>query len=516
MQCPTCGNDTPGTLGKCSHCEAPIDVYSVGPAVPLAAPLADPAVSGTADTLGEQTMMVLPPTPSWAPGPQPPVRPDLAMPPPPTAPPPAASQPPVSQPAAFQQPSPQSAVTGPQAPPPFQPSAEPPAATPGTASPLPPVDPDDTAAWTFDPDEDDSGSFGTVPPPPAWGNGQPALPAHEKPALPAATNPAPQPFGLAPQPEPRESIVPDSWFARPRKPEEPDADATQMWGQQGAAQPPAFQDADATRIAPGPMMGPGPGPHGFGGDLDRTRMDPGAPMGAPPMGAPPMGAPMGPGDPVYGGFPPAQRPPKSGGTSKPLIVAVAALVTVAAGAVAFVAWPSGGDPSASTSPAPSASSTQVAQKNTIPAATKQQAAAMNALLNDSVDTRRILAGALGRAGKCKTLPQAIQGFQTVAQRRQNQLRRTSRLQVDKLANGERLRGSLSQALTTSLQVDQVLLQWAQANQRNCHGKPRPSAAQVPGRAAIEQRATAAKKQFVVLWNPVAKKTGQPQRSWKRV
>lgn len=173
-------------------------------------------------------------------------------------------------------------------------------------------------------------------------------------------------------------------------------------------------------------------------------------------------------------------------------------------------------PSAGTNPSPAASQTQVAQKNAIPAETRQQAAVLNKILNDSVDTRRVLAGALGRAGKCKTLPQAIQGFQTVAQRRTNQLNRTKALKVDKLANGERLRASLSQALMASLQVDQVLLRWAQANQPRCKGKPRPSAARVPGRAAIEQRATTAKKQFVVLWNPVAKKTGQPQRSWKRV
>ncbi len=62
----------------------------------------------------------------------------------------------------------------------------------------------------------------------------------------------------------------------------------------------------------------------------------------------------------------------------------------------------------------------------------------------------------------------------------------------------------------------VLLKWAQANQRNCRGKPKPSAAHVPGRAAQERRATTAKKQFVVLWNPVAQKTDQPKRSWKRV
>jgi hypothetical protein len=290
------------------------------------------------------------------------------------------------------------------------------------------------------------------------------------------------------------------------------------------------------------MMNPGlSGGQGFGGDFDQTRMDTGSPMGGPaamgPMNQGPMGPgmqPMGPGDPAaYGGYPPGQMPPgqmppgqfpagqmppgqHKNGASKPLIVVVAALVTVAVGAVAFVAWPSGDDSPGGTDPSPGASQKQVAQKNAIPPETKQQAAAVNKILNDSVDTRRILAGALGRAGKCKTLPQAIQGFQTVAQRRTNQMNRTKGLQVDKLANGERLRGSLSQALTASLQVDQVLLQWAQANQRHCKGKPRPAAAQVPGRAAGEQRATTAKKQFVVLWNPVAKKTGQPQRSWKRV
>ncbi|NDU77881.1 hypothetical protein GWI34_35515 [Actinomadura sp. DSM 109109] len=252
-------------------------------------------------------------------------------------------------------------------------------------------------------------------------------------------------------------------------------------------------------------------------------MQPG-PMQQGPMGPgmQPMG-PMGPGDPAFG-YPPGQFPPGGpgapgqgkSGTSKPLIGAVAALVTVAVGAVAFVAWPSGDDPAPGPDPSPAASQKQVAQKNVIPPETKQQAAAMNGILNDSADTRRILAGALGRAGKCKTLPQAIQGFQTVAQRRTNQMRRTQGLKVDKLANGERLRTSLNQALGASLQVDQVLLRWAQANQRHCKGKPRPAAARVPGRADAERRATAAKKQFVVLWNPVAKKTSQPQRSWKRV
>ncbi|WP_141578655.1 hypothetical protein [Actinomadura sp. WMMA1423] len=563
MQCPTCGNDTPGTLGKCSHCEAPIDVYSVGPAVPLGAPVADaPAaggLAGGADPLGERTMMVPPPASSWAPSPQPPAAPDLGK-----------HHPgPQGMPQSGPQSGPQGSSEAP-AQPVLRLYAEPPASasapTPAVASPLPPRDPDDTAAWTFDPDADDdpSGGFSTASPPPAWGGGQQSPPAGD-PAPPAAGPMPPgaggsNPFGLQDQAPRTESIVPDSWFAQPRKPEA-EADATQVWGQQppGAALPPALPGPEATQIAPGPGGALAmPGAQGFDDfdqtrfeDFDRTRMDSGHPMGGPPPmgsmgvmgqgpmqqgpmqpgpmqpgpmqqgpmgpGMQPMGA-MGPGDPAYGGYPPGQFPPPQGksGTSKPLIAAVAALVTVAVGTVAFVVWPSGDDSPSGTGPSPAASQKQVAQKNAIPPATKQQAAALNAILNDSVDTRRILAGAIGRAGKCKTLPQAIQGFQTVAQRRTNQMRRTQGLKVDKLANGERLRGSLNQALGASLQVDQVLLQWAQANQRKCKGKPRPSAAQVPGRAAAERRATAAKKQFVILWNPVAKKTDQPQRSWKRV
>ncbi|TDD63688.1 hypothetical protein E1298_43400 [Actinomadura rubrisoli] len=361
----------------------------------------------------------------------------------------------------------------------------------------------------------------------------------------------PSSFGSEPLPEPK-SIVPESWFAQPRKPQEPDAEATQMWtpqaqpgdqswgapmhaaggGPQGEATMLDGTVLDgATQMAPGPAMGSGmpadqgtrldfnagPGQNGL---MGAPPMGAGGPMGAgmPPMGpGGPMGGQAGPGDPAFPGYqhqPPARS---GGGTSKPLLIAVSALVAVAVAAVAFVVWPSGDGSDPGAKPAkPRPGNTKVAQTNQIPSASRQQAGAMNAVLNASVDTRRVLAGALGRARTCKDLPTAIQGFQTVAQRRQNQLRRTQSLKLDKLSNGERLRGSLRQALQASLEVDQALLLWAQRNQRKCKGKPRPDAAHAPGRAVSEQRATLAKRQFVVLWNPVAKRTGQPQRSWQRV
>ncbi|HEY8479439.1 MAG TPA: hypothetical protein VIL71_06360 [Spirillospora sp.] len=588
MQCPTCGKDTPGTLGTCSHCEAPIDVYSVGPVGPLAAPVADTSATGAASGAA---------TGSTSTGTQPFVPPDVAphaqaesaaaadpssssgtggMPTVSTGGMPAVStggmpvvgspserpvlrlsvEPPDSpaEPSAQSPGTHQSSGTHPAGPPsagsestgpgPAVPGSTGPSPTvpeaPGQSSMVPesapastgsgstqtspsvqpPADPEDTAAWTFNPDEDDDEPAASAP-----SGGASAEPG-----------PVPNAFGAAPQPEPREPIVPESWFARPRKPDPQDVEPTQTWGaQQPGAEGQQSPDSGATQIAP-PMPDAGapggpPSPMGYPGDLEQTRMDQGSPMGGPPMGAPmeqgapmgqgmpmgPMGGPgQGPGDPAFGV--PPQGASSGGGTSKPLLAAVAALVTVAVGSVVFVLWPSGDNPSASAQPTASSSPSnkQVAQKNQIPTETKRQAAVLNKILDDSVATRRVLAGALSRAGKCKTLPQAIKGFEQVAQRRRNQIARTRNLEVDKLANGERLRASLTEALTASLQVDQVLLQWARKNRRNCKGRPKPSAAQVPGRAAIERRATTAKQRFVVLWNPVAKKTGQPQRSWKRV
>ncbi|MWA07241.1 hypothetical protein F8568_044310 [Actinomadura sp. LD22] len=553
MQCPTCGSHTPGTLGKCSNCDAPIDVYSVGP---LPAPVqgGPAAVLDGRAGLDEKTMMVPPPTPAWAP-----------------------------------------------------------------ASPAP-GDPESTATWTFDPDAEGYTPTGGTPALPAgsgganagpaangagangsaangqangqgsgWANGQVRANGQQQPALGAAPSsgaPALPPAGgfpggaLAPEepPPPVESIVPESWFAQPRKPDPQDAaEATQIydapqppvgqgWGAPlpAAGSPPQGQapmaDAEATQLAPGPMGGPMGGAIGgaqldgrtrmdFGsnGGFDQTRMDPGGTsvMGAPPMGpggpggfGPPGGGygdPMNPGMPMGnqgmpmnqlgpsgpggpggpGGYPPG--PARSGGgTSKPLLIGVAALVAVALVVVAFVAWPSGGGKDGGSPQASKSSSKPVSQNEKISSAEKQQAEAMSAVLDASVDARRVLAGALSRAGRCKDLPTAVQGFQNAVQRRQNQLNRTRNLKVGQLTKGAQLKTSLAQALQASLQVDQLLLQWAQRSRAHCHGKPKPDAAHVPGRAQGERRATLAKQKFVALWNPVAKKTGQPVRSWQRV
>ncbi|MBW8485315.1 hypothetical protein [Actinomadura parmotrematis] len=447
MQCPTCGTHTPGTVGPCPNCDAPLGA---------------PAAPG----LGDRTI-VAPPPPSWTP-------------------------------------------------------AAP--ATPDSES-------ESTAPWKFDPGADDEpparqaapGAL-PVPPPPAWG----------------------AQAGAEQEPE---SIVPDSWYAKPRRPEPepgpqqwtpqpaPPADeATQKWTPQGQAQPMAAPVADATQQQWGQQA---PAADGWGaapqqqqqwapqqdqwngqqqwgrpGDQNATQV---APMGG---GMPPYGQPgdfhqqgdfQQPGD-----F--QQQRPSGGGPSKPLLIGVSALVAVAVAAVGIVVFSKdddGGKPKAQAT-SPSTGKRPVAQQKPLSQAAKEQAAAVNALLNTSADARQALTHGLAAARSCKTLPASVGDFQRVAQRRKAQLARTAALEVDETPNGERMRARLKESYQASLEVDQALQVWALKAQRHCKGKPKPDAGHAPGRAAAEQRATAAKKQFVALWNPVAKKSGQPVRAWNNV
>ncbi|MFI0350629.1 hypothetical protein [Actinomadura sp. 9N407] len=385
-----------------------------------------------------------------------------------------------------------------------------------------------TAPWSFEAEEDTGGYETAPPPPPAWAaseqpsggnfvnNAPAAPPAPSAPAPPPAppapvgslqANPmgSPSPGGLGdPSVSAPESIVPESWYARPRK---PGAQSEQDQGvQQWAPQPQGFgmDNGQATFLDSGY-------PGGGATQLDQSPMNMGGPTGPMDSSLGPVGpyGPMGYEDGPHG-YPPASRGSKA---SKPLLVAVSALVTVAVVSVGLVLWPGGDAKPPAAQPTPSASkNTPVAQNKPIGPA-RQQAIKVNELLNTSASARRALAGALNGTAKCETLPAAIRGFQGVAQQRSNQMRRTKALKVDKLRNGAKMKLTLYQAFKASLEADQRLLVWADKAKRKCRGKPRPNVAKAPGRISAERRATIAKKNFVAMWNPVARAAGQPQRQW---
>lgn len=544
MQCPTCGSTTAGTLDRCANCGTPTGAAAArNPGGPGPAP-------GDADGgFGDRTMVV--PNPgalSAGPGGgQPPGGPGTPGTPPSGF---GGGQPgmPLSAPPAL-------APSAGDVPPPPAPSwASSEAAAAG--------DPESTAGWVFDPAE--SGEHkSSAPADPHPSDMKTIIAPMSAPAAPAATAQNWQ-DGAAEQPS--ESIVPESWYAKPRRPGEPAEPAgpqqwqpqpqatmaDQGWGQQ---QPPAAgfqQDAgeQATAMIDPGAAGSAPGgpggfgqPQGFGqdagfGQQGNFGQDAGfgqqGGFGQQDAGFGQQGG-FGQGNfgqqqgfdqggfdqGGYGGQQGFQGgPPPGGGSgggkkpSKPLLIGVGALVAAAVVAVTVVLWPSGDkggtDPNSSKSP--------VAQKSKIPVddATKQQAEALNSILNASADTKRTLVRGLAQSRKCQDLPGAVNSFKEVAQRRGNQLKRTQGLKVDKLEHGEKLRASLHNSLQASLDVDTALLNWANQSQKGCKGKPKPDAGHAPGRADAERRATSSKKGFVDLWNPVARKTGQPARTWTGV
>ncbi|MEU6036251.1 hypothetical protein ABZ801_12655 [Actinomadura sp. NPDC047616] len=478
-----------------------------------------------------------------------------------------------------------------------------PPAPPASPAPSAPaaVDPETTSAWAFD--AADVADVAEAPKTPAGGaptvivpavapadaatpsNGfvPPAAPA------PAAAEPAPpEPAASAPTPsapdapaawtneaagaqgpaEPHdptapESIIPESWFAQPKRPEErPDeqGQAAQAWAAQqpppawGMDAPPPADTAPPTAEPPGqttvldagapqppmphaamppaspapPMQQPAP----------PTLMDQGmyvnqppAPHpGAAPGNGPYYGAPYhNPADghfshPIQGadtappGFPPYPAGPHAKakkGVSKPLLITVSGLVVaalVSVGLVVFAKDDTKSQQPVANSASPSPTKTTVTQRQTkLPATMQDQAKEVDAILVASRDTRNELKRAVGAARSCKTLPAAMAGFQNVKTRRENQLRRTQALQLDKVPNGERLRATMRQAFQASLQADQALITWGQRAQRNCRGKPRPDVGRASGRVPAERKAIIAKRRLVAIWNPIAKKAGLPHR-----
>ncbi|HEY7482952.1 MAG TPA: hypothetical protein VH912_00695 [Streptosporangiaceae bacterium] len=217
----------------------------------------------------------------------------------------------------------------------------------------------------------------------------------------------------------------------------------------------------------------------------------------------PGGGPGGPGD--------LGPPQRSSGPSKPLLITVVGLVVVALVAVGVVLWPNGDkkQDSAASGQSPAAANTPASTKaNSVG---RQEAIVMNKILNASAASRSGLARALAAGKTCRGLPTAIAGFQQVATQRRSQMAHARAAKVGHLANGTRLRQSLTRSIQYSLAADQLLLTWARGKQ-GCHGRPKPDANYRRAGGPLSAQASAAKAQFATLWAPVARQYHLPART----
>jgi hypothetical protein len=195
--------------------------------------------------------------------------------------------------------------------------------------------------------------------------------------------------------------------------------------------------------------------------------------------------------------------PASGGPRRPgrplvPVIVAAALVAVVAGVVIFRALSGSTAAGAASGATPSVSSQDTR---------RQVAARLSGLLAQSVTDRAAVIGAAEDVRGCgPSLRQDARTFTRAASSRQHLLSLLASLPSRPLLPAAMLQ-DLTSAWQASAQVDTDLARWTQGNiARGCHRNSRSDAA-LRASYIPEDRATAGKRAFVTLWNPIARQYG---------
>jgi hypothetical protein len=143
---------------------------------------------------------------------------------------------------------------------------------------------------------------------------------------------------------------------------------------------------------------------------------------------------------------------------------------------------------------------------------REQAAAINELLDEMAASRSALGPAIAGAARCDGVAAAIEELDRVREERRDQLARATELPVNALPEGAELREALTRAAGHSLAADEAFLAWAKANQ-GCTDDETPRDEHfAKGRDLSRERARPAKEDFAGRWNPIAADHGLPARS----
>lgn len=144
---------------------------------------------------------------------------------------------------------------------------------------------------------------------------------------------------------------------------------------------------------------------------------------------------------------------------------------------------------------------------------RQEATALNVLLDRSVADRATVVAAVQEIEMCSSLSSAQQDLRGAAEHRQALLDQLGHMNLSELPTGEQLRAKLQGAWQSSAQSDRNYASWAEeAQAAGC--SPGGSAPHTPSYTAAQstdQAASQEKSAFVAPWNAVASNYGLPQR-----
>ncbi|WP_433292974.1 hypothetical protein ACQP2F_29445 [Actinoplanes sp. CA-030573] len=213
---------------------------------------------------------------------------------------------------------------------------------------------------------------------------------------------------------------------------------------------------------------------------------------------------------VYPGAPQPSGPPRRN-PLVPILVGVAVVLFLAVIGVGVLLFRQGrgGDPVAL--PSITVTTTPAGQAGTAPPTARQQAEAIDAILDRSAASRAKLNQAIDKVNRCTRLDAALADMRSVGDERNAQIADLDAADVSAIDSGE-LRSTLKSALQAALGADQQFVAWAEPTVKGgCAETPARKAAYAKSQAFSKQ-AQAAKKKFVALWNPVATPLGFEART----
>jgi len=147
-----------------------------------------------------------------------------------------------------------------------------------------------------------------------------------------------------------------------------------------------------------------------------------------------------------------------------------------------------------------------------PTSGQAQAMAIDQLLDAGGESRSSLRTAIREVQQCSGIDSGIAAIQAVVRQRSSQLQGARLLQVGALQDGSELRSDLIAAFQYSVAADQDYLLWAQGIQNEtCTENASPGDAHYAAALAADDSATAKKKSFLSLWDPIAAEQGLAQR-----
>jgi hypothetical protein len=217
---------------------------------------------------------------------------------------------------------------------------------------------------------------------------------------------------------------------------------------------------------------------------------------------------------------PLTSPPR-GGRGKAVLAALAAVAVLAAGGGAAFwlthrhqAHGALAAPTAATSTAPQspATSSGPATPSASPGTGSEQAEVTQITpeIQQSASARKTVLRATGAVGRCTMVPSTgISLMNQAISQRQNVIGRFGSLSVNAIPDGHAMLADLKRVLQRSITADRGFIGWMQDIQAaTCPVNTSTDASYQQGFRA-STRAVTAKKEFLALWNPIARKFGQP-------